>query len=289
MLKHPYFKLLFSAIKGFFKELPMIHSAALSYYVLLAFVPLLYLSFSIYSQLVGQDRFLEIMKHVMLEYFGFTDVSGFMELINQVNITGSSPILQLSGAFMIVFSVTQILNSLKLSINKFYGIEVKHTGAKRVILRGLIFRLISILVILGFTLLIVLLYFTEGIFMSLGQKWLYDKEIIHHLYLSILKHLLPIITNFIVLTIIYKFLHDGLIKWSFAIKGAIAGAFLFYLGQLLLKVYLSNYFFASGSGMAGSILVMMVWVYYSAMIIFLGARFTADYAFLKGSPVESRA
>jgi membrane protein len=68
--------------------------------------------------------------------------------------------------------------------------------------------------------------------------------------------------------------------------GATATALLLYLGQLLIKYYLTNYFFAAEGGIAGTIFVLLAWVYYSAQIIFLGAKFTAVYATMVGSPIH---
>lgn len=288
MLKRPFIRFVVGSLKGFVNDLPMIHSAALSYYVLLAFVPLLYLSFSIFGKVVGQERFMEIVGSLLNEYIGISDLSGFELLMEKFDVSSSSFFLQVSGAFMMVFSITGMLNALKKSINIFYGVKAVPGKASKMVLTHLLFRLISILMIIGFTLLVIVLYFAESIFLSLGDKFLNDLNLMHEVYLTFLRIALPVFTNFIVMTVLFKFLHDGYIQWRFALKGAFITGLLLFLGQYVLRVYLSQYFFASGVGMAGSILVIMAWVYYSALIIFLGARFTADYATFKGFPVGKR-
>ena len=68
--------------------------------------------------------------------------------------------------------------------------------------------------------------------------------------------------------------------------GALVTGILLYLGQLLIKYYLGNFFFASKGGFAGSFFVILAWVYYSSQIIFLGAKFTAVYARMVDQPIR---
>ncbi|MBI3240218.1 MAG: YihY/virulence factor BrkB family protein, partial [Flavobacteriia bacterium] len=86
-------------------------------------------------------------------------------------------------------------------------------------------------------------------------------------------------------TIIFKYLNDGRVEWKLAISGALVTAILLYMGQLLIKYYLKNYFFGSSIGLPGTILVMLAWMYYSSQIIFLGAKFTKVYATKVGRPI----
>ena len=84
----------------------------------------------------------------------------------------------------------------------------------------------------------------------------------------------------------YKFLNSGDVKWRCARVGATVTGILLYLGQLLIKYYLFNHFFAAGSGVTGTLLIVLVWVYYSSQILFIGAKFTAVYSRYKGTPIE---
>jgi membrane protein len=102
------------------------------------------------------------------------------------------------------------------------------------------------------------------------------------------EHGLSILSNIIIFSFIFKYLNDGLVVWKVAIRGATITAILLYFGQLLIKYYLGNYFFAADGGIAGSILVILAWMYYSSQIIFFGARYTAVYADKIGVPIVTR-
>lgn len=275
-------------VQGFVKEMPLVHSAALAYYTLLAFVPLMYLSITFFGRAVGKEGFLEILESTLADYVGLTDLSGFMVLMEQIDVSNASFTLQLSGFLMLLFSVTAILNALKMSINRFYGLEDSHLKTKQRLLRNLLFRLLYLAFILGFTVLIVLIYFAQTVFMSFSDRFIEDRELVHWIFYEFSRHGLPILTNFIVMSMVLKYLHDGYIRWRIVIKGALVTGILLYFGQLLIKYYLSTYFFASGAGMAGSILILMVWVYYSAIILFFGAKLTASFAIYSGHPIVFR-
>lgn len=272
----------------FFKELPLIHGAALAYYALLALIPLLYIGVSVFGQIVGHEIMISVIEGLLKDYVGIEDVSGIISFLNEVNLGSADQMLQVTGIIMILFSCTAIVNSLRKSINKFYGIEKPKMPAKRMILKGILFRLISMGAIVAVTVLLVVIYFAETIFLSLGNKFFEDLELLNWFFSTFTRHLIPIITNAIIFSFIFKYLHHGVVKWKVAIKGAVATGVLLYFGQLAIKYYLGHYFFASGSGIAGTMLMLLVWVYYSALILFLGVRFTAEYARSIGEPIVAR-
>lgn len=84
----------------------------------------------------------------------------------------------------------------------------------------------------------------------------------------------------------YKLLPDARIAWSDVWRGALVTAVLFVLGKFLLGFYISHSDPGSAYGAAGSLAVLLVWVYYSAMIFFLGAEFTQAYAERRGSGIQ---
>ena len=88
-----------------------------------------------------------------------------------------------------------------------------------------------------------------------------------------------------IFTFIFRYVHDGIVKWRLALYGAVVTSVILYLSQLGIKYYLVNFFFAANGGIAGSLLIIMVWVFYSSLIIFLGAKFTAVYAAKIGEPI----
>jgi membrane protein len=272
----------------FSKERPFLHGAALSYYALMALVPLLYLSITFFGGFVGHDTMLEIIATLLKEYIGIQDISGIIEFLDQVDLGAGSLTLKVLGIGALLFSCTAILNSLKKSINEFYDVDNRLLNRKKRIVKGVIFRGVSMVVIVGLTTLVIALYFAETIFLSLGNRFFEDAELLNWLFSAIARHGIPITLNLIIFSFLFKYLHDGVVTWRVAIRGGVVTGILLYLGQLLIKIYLMNYFFAASGGVAGTMLIILVWVYYSSQILFLGAKFTAVYAKFKGTPIMLR-
>ena len=272
----------------FFQERPFRHGAALAYYALLALTPILYLSMTYFGMILGHDKMSEIIETILRDNVGITDVSGIVSFLDEIDLSKSSVIMQIIGVAALLFSCTTMLNSLKISINEFYDIEQKKVKAKKVILRTLISRLVSMLFVVGITVLIIILYFAETVFLSLGNRFFEDLEMLNWIFSEFARHGIPIVTNLIIFSFIFKYLNDGVVNWKVAIRGALVTSILLYLGQLLIKYYLSTYFFAADGGVIGTVLFILVWVYYSSQIIFIGAKFTSVYSKIKKLPILHR-
>jgi len=272
----------------FFKEKPLKHGAALAYYSLLALVPISYLSITYLGAIFGEDVMLNLIDTVLKEQVGLSDGSGILDFIGAIEFGTGSVFIQITGIIVLLFSCSVIFNSLKGSINDFYDIDTSNVKRKKKIIRGLLSRLISMIFIIGITLLVVVLYFTETMFLSIGNNLLANVASLKWLITGVAHHGIPIITNVIVFSIIFKYLHDGKVDWKMAIRGSVLTTALLYIGQLLIKYYLINYFFGTGGGVAGTMLIILVWVYYSSQIIFFGAKFIAVYSKMTGNEIKYR-
>ncbi|GAB5418646.1 MAG: hypothetical protein Crog4KO_04030 [Crocinitomicaceae bacterium] len=272
----------------FWKESPLHHGAALSYYALMALVPILYLSISFFGSFVGQDTMLEIVKQVLRENIGIKDVDGIISFLSNVDLTSGNTALRVIGILALMLSSTAILNSLKRSIIEFYDLDQRKLNRKKKIFKNVIFRLISMLVIAAMTSLVIALYFAETLVLSLEERYFSDNEFISWLFSGFAHHIMPIMVNLVVFSFIFKYLHDGIVAWKVAITGGVVTGIFLYLGQLLIKYYLANFFFAAEGGVAGTFLVILVWVYYSSQILFLGAKFSFVYAKFIGRPILTK-
>jgi membrane protein len=260
------------------------HGAAMAYYALFALVPLLYLAISVFGRVIGQEQMSEIVGGLLRDKVGIQDVQGILDFLNTMEVDKGNFVMELIGFLTLLVMSTAILVSMKTSINKFMGIIPQFTARKE-LFHGLLFRLISVALIGLFTMVIIIIYFAQSIAVSVGDKWFEGMETVHWLYQNLSSDAFSILTNFIIFTFVFRYVHDGIVRWKFAFAGAIVTAVLLYLGQLLIHYYVMNYFFAANAGIAGSLMVIMIWIYYSSQIIFFGAKFVAVYAHTIGMPV----
>jgi membrane protein len=281
-------KLVKTTFSEFFQEKSFLHGAALSYYTIFALVPLLYLAFATFGKVVGNVKMVEIIGKLLKEQVGIQDVSGILSFLNGVDMEKGSFFLNVIGIFALLLSSTALLASLRGSINDFFDIEPVFHSHKKMIIWHLVSRLVSISLLTTIGIVVIVIYFAQTFLLSFGTHLFEGREVIHGFVLSTIEHGLSIFSSVIIILFIFKFLHDGVVKWSLAFAGALVTGLMLYFGQLLIKYYLGNYFFAKDGGIAGTMLVLLTWMYYSSQIIFLGAKFTAVYARMTGQKIVLR-
>jgi membrane protein len=280
------FDLFRETIVEFFKEKLFIHCAALSYYTVLTLVPIIYLSIVSFGKIIGQETMVTIIAKFLKENIGISDVAGIIDFLNDVDFEKGNIVMQLIGIFVILFSSSALFNSLKFSINEFFDIEKKFDSRKKEFLSGLMARLKSIILLTFFGFVVIITYFAQTIVISFGTQILGEIDTLMWFLYVFAQHILVILSNVIIFVLIFKYLHDAIVPWKIALAGSAFTSVLLYVGQLLIKYYLTNYFFARDGGLAGTILVILVWMFYSSHIIFLGAKFTAVYAKKIGKPLQ---
>lgn len=277
-----------STMEEFIAERSFLHGAALAYYAVFALVPILYLSVAVFGRVVGHQTMVEIITNFLTEQIGLSDVTGILDFLNQLDLGGGNFLMEIVGMIALLFSSTALINSLRRSMNEFYNLDKLTGSRKKLIVRSALFRLLSMLFITGTTVLLVIFYFAETIFLSVGNDLLENYDFLNTVFTYIAQHGIPIIANGIIFSFVFKYLHDGRVVWKRAIQGAVVTSLLLYLGQLVIQFYLTNYFFASNGGVIGTVLIILVWVYYSSQIIFLGAKYVAVKSRLLGDPIQLR-
>jgi membrane protein len=269
----------------FFQEQSFFHGAALAYYAIFALVPMIYLSLISFGRFVGQETMLKIIHTILREEVGLDDSSGIIDFLKDINFEKGNIVMNIVGIVALLLSSSAMLASLRTSINEFFDITNTLQGRRERIVHNVSFRLVSILLLPVLGIVVVMTYFGETFILSSGHTLFGTLNPVEGFILGVLQHVLAILTNVLIFTLIFKYLHDGKVEWRLAIAGAIVTAVLLYLGQLLIKYYLKHYFFGSSIGVPGTILVILAWMYYSSQIIFLGAKFTKIYAIKVGKPI----
>ncbi len=272
----------------FFQEKSFLHGAALSYYLIFALVPLLYLAFATFGKIVGNAKMAVIIGDLLKNQVGIEDVSGILSFLNGLDMEKGSFVANVVGILALLISSTALLASLRGSINEFFDIERVYHSHKKRILANLFSRLVSILLLTIMGIVAVAINFAQSILINFGDKIFGGSAVIHGVFLNTLTHGLSILSSVVIFLFIFKFLHDGVVQWKLALAGALVTSILLYFGQLLIKYYLGNLFFAKDAGIAGTILILLVWMYYSSQIIFFGAKFTAVYGKMVGKTIHAK-
>ena len=287
--KRPWYAILAvfkESIIGYFSEGAFFHGAALAYYTLFSFVPIVYLSTSIFGRVVGKENMQTIIIDLLQNQIGISDTKGLMDFLNSVNFDKPSLFLEIISIGILLYGCSAFLVSLKRSINEFFNISKKKRHEENIIMDLIGFRFLSVAFLALFAFIIILLYFLQGFIFYAFTNYLHYKNGFIDFTLEFFQHLISIFSNILIFTIVFKYIHDGFVPLKLAIKGAIVTSVLLFLSQLLIKYYLHNYFFLGNMGIAGSLFIFLAWVHYSAQIVFFGAKFTAVLAERDGIKIK---
>jgi membrane protein len=275
--------------KEFFEEKGLFHGAALAYYTVFAMVPLLYLCISYFGKIIGQDVMLQIIEDLLKTKVGIQDVSGIMDFVSQLNFEKSNWLMEFVGIVVLLVASSAFVVCLRHSINDFFDLEVNYTSRKKKLVKNILFRMLSLAVVAVSTVVIIVFYFAQTVLVSLSSDFFSNAHWLDFILSNLLRHGFSILSNALLFMMIFKYVHDGFVKWKLAFGGAIVTSILLYIGQLLIKYYLFNFFYGGTSGgIAGTLFVLLAWVYYSSQIIFFGAKFTSVYAKKIGKPIHFR-
>ena len=283
-------KRLFQIIKQtfieFFQEQSFFHGAALAYYTVFAMIPLIYLAIICFGVIVGEQTISKMIEQVLHEQIGLQDSSGIMTFLKELHVGQGSFVSNVVGIVTLMFSSSVLLSSLRTSINEFYDVQVSIESKRKRFEYNIGTKLVSMLLLPVFAAVFIALYTGETFVMSAVHGLFGELSGFEQFILSSLVNIFAILTNVVLFAMLFKYVNDGSVKWKYALKGALFTAILLFIGQLLIKYYLRNFFFGSKAGVAGTLLVILLWMYYTSQIIFLGAKFTKVVAIFDGNPIQ---
>ena len=260
----------------------MKHSAALSYYTIFSLPPLLIIIISICGYFFGEEA-------VRGEIFG--QINGLVgndaaiqiqEIIKNVKLSGGNVFITTLGIIILVIGASGVFVEIQDSINIIWGIKAK---PKRGVVKFIKNRLMSFSMIgsVGFLLMVGLIINSLMDILSRKLAVYFPHDTIYLFYAINILIVFMIIT--LLFTLIFKTLPDGKINLRDCITGASFTAFLFMIGKFVIGAYLGSSAIASWYGATGSIILILVWVYYSAIILYFGAEFTKVYAHDHGQKI----
>ncbi|NVO19676.1 MAG: YihY/virulence factor BrkB family protein [Bacteroidetes bacterium] len=257
-------------------------SAALSYYTVFSLPPLLIIIISLCGFVFGADA-------VKGELFG--QINGLVgnevamqiqETIKNVKLSDSSAFATTLSIIILVIGASGVFVEIQDSLNYIWGIKAK---PKRGFIKFILNRLMSFSMIgsVGFLLLVSLIINSLMDIMSKKLTAIFPQNPVYLIYVFNVLIVFFIIS--LLFTIIFKILPDGKVALRDCIIGASFTAFLFMIGKFAIGAYLGSSAIASVYGAAGSVILILVWVYYSAIILYFGAEFTKVYANLHGKKI----
>ncbi len=261
-------------------------SAALAYYTIFSVPPLLIIIISLTGFFWGEQAIEGQIYNQIKGLVGNEAAVQIQGAIRQSTIDQNSWWATTISVIALLFGATGVFVEIQDSINVIWGLKAKpKKGLIKIVLNRLIS--FSMIISLGFLLLVSLvLNAVLDIFNQQMQRIFPDLGF-YVFYIINLVFILLVITS--LFATIFKVLPDAKIKWRSVFFGSFITALFFLLGKLLIGLYLGQSDIGSTYGAAGSIVVILVWVYYSSIILFYGAEFTQLYAYRHGTKIVPNA
>lgn len=275
----PFFKRVF---QEFSNDNVIKFSAALSYYTVFAIPPLLILIISLCGYFFGAEAVEGLLFGQLRDLVGDSAAMQIQEAIKNVKLSGNSTFATIVSFVTLLFTASGVFAEIQSSINFIWGFKAK---PKKGIIRFVVNRLLSFSMIgaMGFILMVSLVL---GSILDVISDRLFKVFADDTVYiLFVLNNAIVLVLITIIFCIVFKTLPDGKIKWKETIVGAAFTAVLFLLGKYLIGLYLGKNSSIGVYGAAGSLVVILVWVYYSAIILYFGAEFTKVYAEMYGRKI----
>jgi membrane protein len=285
IVNNRWFSIIFTikdALVQYIQEGAFFHGAALAYYTLFAFVPIVYLTTSIFGRVFGQQNMENIIVDLLKNRIGISNTDDLMGILHQVNFNRPNIFLEILSILILLYGCSAFFVSLKRSINEFFDISRKKRHEENILMDIIGFRFLSVAYLGVFALIIILFYFTQTFAFSILEHWIKTKDGFIDFSFSFLQYFISIASNIVIFLVVFKYIHDGSVPWRIAFNGATVTSIFLFLSQLVIKYYLVNYFFLGNLGIVGSLFIILAWVNYSAQIVFFGAKYTAVLAKKKG-------
>ena len=268
---------------GFIDDKLMKLSGALSYYMVFSMGPLLLIVITICSTFFGRDA-VEGRVYAQLESFvGHDTAIQLQSIIQHAAISGKSTFATIVGVVLLIIGASSVFAEIQESINMIWGVKPKPKSGWIAFLKNRLLSF-SIIVGLGFLLLVSLSFSALVEIFGTHLQSVFPNLSIVVIYLINLVITFGITT--FIFAVIFKVLPDANIQWKDIIIGAVATTVLFSVGKFGISFYISRSSIGSTYGSAGSLIVLLVWIYYSAMILYFGAEFTKFYAVRFGDEIK---
>jgi membrane protein len=285
LIAHDYARIFKQTLAGWWEIKAPRLGAALAYYTILSLAPLLIIA-TPFIGLVFHDP-TQAQSGIVSQFEALVGHEGALAVKAIITSRPEYPPTRLTtylGIAVLVFGATGVFAQLQDALNTVWGVVPAPGFGKHALLSFLRQRFISFAMVLGICfLLLVSLVFSAGL--AVAQQVIDSRIQTLAITWTIAHNVTSVVIMTILFAMMFKILPDAKVPWRDVWVGALLTSLLFTAGKYVIGLYLGNASIGRAYGGAGSIVVLLVWVYYSAQLVFIGAEFTHEYAKVRGSRV----
>lgn len=258
-------------------------SAALSYYTIFSIAPMLTLLIGLGSIFFGREAIQGEIFGLIVEYVGNDVAIQIQDVLKETTIKHDTTLSTIISGATLLLTATGIFGEIQDSINQIWGLKTK---PKKGLIKLVLNRVLSfsMILVLGFVLVVSLVasYLLELFLQKL--KTILGSDLVD-LFVA-MDYIIIFAAITILFMFIFKVLPDAKIGLRYVLRGAIVTSLFFMIGRYLIGFYLKQSTTITAYGAAGSLILLLAWVYYSSIILYFGAEFTQVFARHKGMRIE---
>jgi membrane protein len=270
---------------GFVNDNAFKLSASLSYYTIFALGPLLIIIISLAGIFFGKEAVQGRIYGQLTDLVGHQSALQIQDIIINIQSSHSTTTGAIIGAVILFIGATGVFTEMQDSINYIWSVKAK---PKKSWLKFLINRLLSFSLIVGMGFILLVSLIVSAILTLLSDRLMRLLPNYTVALFEVVNTAIILIVISALFTVIFKILPDAIISWKDALMGALLTAVLFLTGKFLIGYYIGRSNLGVTYGTAASIIILLTWVYYSAMILYFGAEFTKMYALQTGSGIKPK-
>lgn len=257
--------------------------ASLAYYTVFSFAPIIVIVIALASIFYGQAAVQGELYEQLSGLLGAQAAAETQKLVENAYQTGESKLATIVSIVTLVFGATGLFNVMKNSLNRIWALKAT---PKNGIINFLMNRVLSfgMVVTIGFLLLVSLVL--QSFLIAFSDKLSAYFSETATIFTQVASGIISLVLTAFLFALIYKVLPDAKLRWKDVAVGSVFTAILFAIGKYAIGIYLGNSSISNTFGAAGSVVVLMVWTYYTSQILFFGAEFTYIYAMRYGRKIE---
>ncbi|MEN5234040.1 YihY/virulence factor BrkB family protein [Sphingobacterium faecium] len=278
-----YFEVFKNAVLGFVNEDCLKYSASLSYYTIFSIGPILVLMISLAGIFFGEDAIQGKVFSEMRGLVGPSAAKQIQEVIMNLKLSGKSNLALIVSIITLLIGATTVFGDIQNSINRIWHVRAK---PKRGWLKLITDRLLSSSLVVGLGFLLMVTLVVNGIILAFTDRLQLYFPDITVFFMDAVNFALSFGIIFILFGIIFRTLPDVKIEWKTVRTGAFFTAILFVIGRYGIGLYLQSSGTESTYGAAGALVLVLLWVYYTAAILYFGAVYTREFAVANGIPIK---
>lgn len=279
-----FWQLLKDAVKGFRWHKAIKLSASLSFYTILTLGPMMIVIFFISNLFWGQQAVEGRIYDQISGEIGHAAALKIQDIIKNSSKSNNN-FIPFVGIAALIFAATTVFTEMQDSMNSIWNIKVKTGKAWKQKLKN---RLISFLIIAGIGLLLLISLIISGVL----ERFMSTLKQMFPQIGFILVYIINLLFTFIVVAFffafIFKVLPDVYMRWKDVVSGALFTAVLFMTGKFAISFFINKSNMSGTYGSAGSLLILLLWIFYSSIVLYFGAEFTKAYIIKYGDKVKPK-